>query len=40
MKKGYLFIKHSPNTSEPHPKFIYLSYDNKYLCWKSPEKDD
>jgi hypothetical protein len=36
MRKGFLFLKHSPNTRDPHPKFVYLSPDNKLLCWKSP----
>ena len=33
-------IKHSPNTSEPHNKFVYLSSDAKDLCWKSLDKED
>jgi len=40
MRKGFLFLKHSVNTKEPHPKFVYLSFDNKSLCWKSPERED
>lgn len=36
MRKGFLFLKHSVNTRDPHPKFVYLSIDNKLLCWKSP----
>ena len=33
-------LKHSPNTSEPHLKRVYLSDNGNYLCWKSPNKDD
>ncbi len=40
LRKGYLMIKHSPNTSEPHSKFVYLSEDHKFLCWKSPNYND
>lgn len=40
LKKGYLMIKHSDNTSSPHDKFVYLSNDDRYLCWKSVNKED
>jgi hypothetical protein len=33
-------MKHSPNTSEPHNKFIYISEDHRFLCWKSTDKED
>ena len=33
-------MKHSPNTSEPHSKYVYISSDRKFLCWKSLDKDD
>lgn len=35
LRKGYIMLKHSPKTPEPHSKFVYLSQDNKHLCWKS-----
>ena len=31
--------KHSNNTSEKM-KFVYLSKDDRYICWKSVDKDD
>lgn len=40
LEKGYVAIKHSPNTSEPHAKYVYISSDRKFLCWKSLDKDD
>lgn len=40
LKKGYIMTKHSLNTSIPHNKFVYLSEDNKHLCWKSFDKSD
>lgn len=33
-------LKHSPNTSEPHDKYVYISGDRRFLCWKSLDKDD
>lgn len=33
-------LKHSPKTPDPHSKFVYLSQDNKHLCWKSVGKED
>lgn len=35
LEKGYIVLKHSPNTNEPHNKFIYISADHRFLCWKS-----
>ena len=32
--------KHSASVSEFHSKFIYLSDDHRFLCWKSLEKND
>lgn len=32
-------VKHSPN-SKPKEKYIYVSGDRRYLCWKSLDKDD
>ena len=40
LKKGYVVKKHSPNTSEPHDKFIYISEDHRFFCWKSLDKND
>ena len=40
LKKGYLVMKHSPNTKQPHLKFVYLSEDSRFLCWKTPDQDD
>jgi hypothetical protein len=40
LTKGYLMLKHSERTQEPHNKFIYLSEDQKFLCWKSLDKKD
>jgi hypothetical protein len=39
LQKGYVMTKHSPNT-DPHGKFVYLSSDQKDLCWKSLDKKD
>lgn len=39
MKKGYIMTKHS-NSSTSKPKFVYLSMSEKYLCWKSVDKND
>lgn len=33
-------IKHPCGGSIPHSKFVYLSEDHRWLCWKSPQKDD
>ncbi len=33
-------MKHSVKNVEPHNKFVYLSEDNRCLCWKSTEKED
>ena len=33
-------IKHSENTSEPHDKFVYLSKDERFLCWKSIDREN
>jgi hypothetical protein len=40
LKKGYLMKKHNFKNGSPHSKFIYLSQDNRLLCWKSLEKED
>lgn len=40
LKRGYLVVKHSVGNSEPHNKFVYLSEDSRYICWKSMERDD
>lgn len=40
LQQGYLMVKHSRNTNEPHNKFVYLSQDNRNLCWKSMDKQD
>jgi hypothetical protein len=39
LEKGYLMVKHSPN-SKPKEKYVYISSDRRFLCWKSLEKDD
>jgi hypothetical protein len=39
LQKGYVMVKHSPN-SKPKEKYIYVSGDRRYLCWKSLDKDD
>jgi hypothetical protein len=33
-------VKHSEKINDPHDKFVYLSEDERYLCWKSPNKED
>lgn len=33
-------LKHSENHSVPHNKFVYLSEDQKSICWKSLDKED
>lgn len=33
-------VKHSEKIDEPHNKFVYLSEDTRFLCWKSLDKDD
>lgn len=38
--KGYLVIKHSESTREPHKKYLYISEDRRFLCWKSVDKCD
>ena len=40
LKKGYLVVKHSDKISSPHDKFVYLSEDNRFICWKSLDKED
>ena len=40
LEKGYVVLKHSNNTPTAHDKFIYVSPDHRFLCWKSLEKDD
>lgn len=37
---GYLVIKHSEATKEPHKKYLYISEDRRFLCWKSLDKMD
>ena len=37
---GYLIMKHSQGTKIPHQKYLYISEDRKFLCWKSLEKLD
>ncbi len=32
--KGYVMVKHS-NNSKPKTKYVYVSQDKKFLCWKS-----
>lgn len=39
LEKGYLMIKHSPN-SKPKEKYVYVSGDRRFLCWKSLQKND
>ncbi len=39
LKKGYIMTKHSNNTY-PKTKFIYLSMNERFLCWKSVDKQD
>ena len=38
--RGYIVNKHSKSTSKPNPKFVYISEDLQYLCWKSLHKND
>lgn len=38
LQKGYLMVKYSRNTIEPHNKFVYLSNDRRDLCWKSLDR--
>lgn len=38
--KGYVVKKHSPSTTVPHDKFMYISPDHRFLCWKSLDKQD
>lgn len=38
LQKGYLMVKHSLKITQPHDKFIYLSEDHRFLCWKSIDK--
>ena len=33
-------VKHSENTNKSSHKFVYVSKNSRYLCWKSPDKDD
>ncbi len=33
-------IKHSTKNCEKRNKFVYISEDNRYLCWKSLDKED
>lgn len=40
LRRGYLVTKHSVGKGEPRNKFIYLSEDNRSICWKSTERDD
>jgi hypothetical protein len=40
LRRGYLVIKHSVGKAEPHNKFVYLSEDNRCLCWKSTDRED
>lgn len=35
-----MVIKHSKGTKQPHRKFLYISEDKKFLCWKSIDKSD
>ena len=39
LKKGYLMTKHS-NKSDSKSKFVYLSMNERFLCWKSVDKKD
>jgi hypothetical protein len=39
LEKGYVMVKHSLN-SKPKEKYIYISSDRRYLCWKSLDKED
>ena len=39
LKKGYIMTKHSDN-AEPKTKFVYLSMNERFLCWKSVDKND
>lgn len=38
LRRGYLVTKHSEGSTAPHAKFVYLSEDTRYLCWKSLER--
>lgn len=40
LKNGRYMLKHSRNTKEPHSKLVYLSSDQKLLCWKTPGEND
>lgn len=40
LRRGYLVVKHSEGKGEPHNKFVYLSEDNRSLCWKSTDRED
>jgi hypothetical protein len=39
LKKGYIMTKHS-NNAVSKTKFVYLSMSEKFLCWKSIDKND
>lgn len=40
LTKGYLVVKHSESTYEPHKKYLYISEDRRFLFWKSIDKSD
>lgn len=40
LTRGYMVKKHSPSTLTPHDKFLYISPDRRFLCWKSFDKQD
>lgn len=40
LSKGYFVKKHSPSTSSYHNKYLYISEDHRFLCWKSIDKND
>lgn len=33
-------MKHSDKSDKQSHKFVYVSTDNRFLCWKSVEKED
>jgi hypothetical protein len=33
-------LKHNTKNGSPRNKFVYLTQDNRTICWKSVEKED
>jgi hypothetical protein len=38
LRRGYLMVKHTVGGEDRKDKFVYLSGDDRFLCWKSVDR--